>query len=166
MSDPTDLIAPPRPLSRRAQKVRRDETVRRLKRKLIRVVPGGRLARPEFGPVIETFAQLSVLKQRIYLEQLHHKPLTDALGNVRGAVDFFRRLCVAQLQSAAALGLTPASAALMADVGASDILGELGRNDKNQIEDAEVVGQDDPPFEPVKAPADKPREHAERRVRE
>lgn len=110
--------------ARRQRKRERDERVRRLVRVIRRATPGARLDDPIFRPVLQSFCEISILKQLAYAE-LKDKPLLDDRGELRTSIESFRKLAEAQVRIARELGLTPAAAHLMGEAKNRDILGSL-----------------------------------------
>ena len=84
----------------------------RLKRQLLRVSPG--LDDPKFAPVVTSYVKVTLLASNAY-EFLRSNDIAGANGELRASLTTFRQLVETQFKLATALGLTPASAAPLAD---------------------------------------------------
>jgi phage terminase small subunit len=93
------------------RKVTRDDAVRRLARKLVRLVPA--IDVPEYRPLVLSYARLAILNEKAHAH-LKEAGLIDDKGELRNSINTYRQLA-GQLQSAAReLGLTPTMAASLA----------------------------------------------------
>lgn len=101
-----ELTAPLARVPRRAAKVKRDGRVRRFRRQLAMVAP--HLDDPRFGPLLGTFARISILALDAY-ENLRERGIVADDGELRSSVDVVQRLAGAQLKFARELGLTPSA---------------------------------------------------------
>jgi hypothetical protein len=101
--------SPPQPLTR-AQR-RRDQTIRAAVRKLRARCP--HLDKPEYMPLIRSYARLSVLIERAYAV-LRDGNIVDDKGELRQSLDTLRRMMSTQAALAEKLGLSPHVAASMA----------------------------------------------------
>ncbi len=77
----TTIGIAPAPQSRAIARKKRDAQVRRLCRRLRRAAPLGRLDDPLFQPVLQSFAQISILKARAYAELKDKSLLDDRAAN-------------------------------------------------------------------------------------
>lgn len=103
MSDNLPIATQPR--SRVAiRRQPRDQRVRRFKRQLLEVAP--HLNDPKFGPLLHSFARISLLSLDSY-EYLRANGLVGSDGELRHSVDVAQRLATTSLRLATALGLTP-----------------------------------------------------------
>lgn len=94
-----------------ARKIKRDEGVRRLARKLVQLVPA--IDAVEYRPLVLNYARLAILAEKAYAH-LKEAGLIDDKGELRNSINIYRKLA-GQLQSAAReLGLTPTTAASLA----------------------------------------------------
>jgi hypothetical protein len=87
-----------------ARRLPRDQRVRRFKRQLLAVAP--HLDDPKFGPLIQSFARISILGLDAY-EVLRQRGIVGDDGNFRPGLDVIQRLITSQLRLANALGLSP-----------------------------------------------------------
>ncbi len=94
----------------------RDERVRRLKRKLYVVAPW--LTEAD-DPMCRRFCELQVLIEQVYAF-IRAGSVVNSSGEVKTAVDAHRRLTLAQVHIATALGLTPASRVQL-NLGSRDV---------------------------------------------
>jgi hypothetical protein len=85
-------------------KVRRDQQIRRLARRLQALAP--HLDRQEYAPLVRSFARITLLIERAYLTLRDRELLSDE-GELRPSLDIFRRLTSTQAQLARELGLSP-----------------------------------------------------------
>lgn len=112
MSDNT-AIAP-----RRSRKLPRDQRVRRFRRMMVQLDP--RLDDPKFGPLLTSFAQLTLLSRDCF-DFLRGAGLTNGDGELRSSVDTFQRLTSAQLKLAKELHLTPSALGKLRGEKAADL---------------------------------------------
>jgi hypothetical protein len=101
-----------------------DQRVRRFKRKLLQVAP--HLCEPRYGPMIHTFASVSIL-QRDACEYLRLKGLVNDQGELRGSVGTVNTLCNTMLKLANALGLTPLSLSRFKPSELDDLAAQLAK---------------------------------------
>ena len=78
--------------------------MRRLARRLQALPP--HLDRPEYAPLLRSFARTALLIERAYLTLRDRELLSDQ-GELRPSLDIFRRLTTTQAQLARELGLSP-----------------------------------------------------------
>ncbi len=90
---------------------KRDQATRATVRRLRALCP--HLDKPEYTPLIRSYARLSVLIERGY-EVLRDGRIVDAKGELRQSLDLLRRMMSTQAALAEKLGLSPHVAALMA----------------------------------------------------
>lgn len=102
-------VAQPVPAPRKAPRWIREywtnARVNALARRIMRKVP--RLDRPEFRPLIDSFASVTVLSSRILFELSQRKNLINQDGNAPAAIDTFRRLVATKRNLADDPGLSP-----------------------------------------------------------
>jgi hypothetical protein len=116
---PDSLPTTSQPRSRVAvRRQPRDQRVRRFKRQLLEVAP--HLNDPKFGPLLHSFARISLLSLDSY-EYLRANGLVGSDGELRSSVDVVQRLATSSLRLATALGLTPLA------------LGKLKSPDPNEV---------------------------------
>ena len=93
------------PMSRVANRVRRDQQIRRTVRRLATL---GNLADPRWRPALVSLARTTVLLDRMY-EALRDRPLLDDKGELRSSIDVLRRMISTQQSLLGSLGLLPTS---------------------------------------------------------
>lgn len=100
-------------------RVKRDQQIRRLARRLQTLAP--HLDRPEYAPLVRSFARITLLIERAY-QTLRDGELLSDQGELRPSLDIFRRLTSTQAQLARELGLSPtAGHSLMKSVEPLDL---------------------------------------------
>lgn len=120
------------PAPRNSRTRKRDERVRRAARSLLVVAP--HLDDPKYRPLIQSFARLSILSIDAF-DHLRRVGITNNEGELRGSVDTFQRLAMAQLRLADKLHLTPAAFGKMAKAKPIDLAAAMAANEANE-EDA------------------------------
>lgn len=93
--------------AKRQSKRQRDQQIRRLTRRLQTLAP--HLDRPEFLPLLRSYARLSILIERTYGVIRDDDSLMGEDGEIRSSIDTVRRLAETQSRLAEKLGLTPAT---------------------------------------------------------
>ncbi len=119
---------------------RRDQRVRRKKQQMLVVAP--HLDDAKFKPLLESFAQVTLLKGDCY-EFLRKHGLVNEQGELRSSVDTVQRLMGLQLKLANALGLSPAVLGKIRNEKPADLVAALARH--GDVEEAEVSSGGDEP---------------------
>lgn len=121
------------PTKRTTRKQReRDQQIRRLTRRLQTLTP--HLDRPEFLPLLRSYARLSILIERSYQVIRDADSLIGEDGEVRGSVDTVRRLAETQSRLAEKLGLTPATLKIFSKEKLVDLPGAMAAPDDDEEE--------------------------------
>ena len=93
------------------RKIKRDEAVLALARKVVAMVPA--IDKPEYRPMIYAYASLAILCEQAYAH-LHEVGVANDEGELRSSLTTYGQLTVRLQKLADALGLTPTSTILLA----------------------------------------------------
>lgn len=114
------------PISRSAVRRQRDQRLRRIVRQCRTLAP--HLDNRAFGPVLQSFARISILLADSY-EKLRGAELLGEDGELRPSIDTIRKLVDSQAKLAEKLGLTPATLRSLGREKPVDLVGQLAEGD-------------------------------------
>jgi hypothetical protein len=130
---------------RKTRRLPRDERLRRLRRQIVALSP--RLDDPKFGPVVGSFARMTLLSIDAY-EFLRKKGIEGPDGELRSSVTVVRQVIDSHIKLAAALGLTPATADTMRGEKPADFVAAVAALTAQRPANEDGDGDGQPQSEP------------------